>query len=178
MSPRGTPSNLFRESIREFRIYNQGSWARYPRMDRDRFGVYVWKIGAKGCFKWVYTWEWKPTVPPNWHPSFMYTVPAPDGPLPTTGWEAVREGIDDIRYIQTLSKLIEKAKKSGKPEAVRAAADAEKELNGILDNVKVRWEEREAYIHGTPSATYNANRRKVADSIIKLQGLLLGRHSR
>jgi hypothetical protein len=45
---------------------------------------------------------------PGWH----YALPAPDGPLATLGLEAIRQGIDDARYVALLKKV--------NPSAVKA----------------------------------------------------------
>ena len=112
----------------------------------------------------------------------MYVVPAPDGPIPTVAWEAVREGIDDMKYLTALSKLIDKASASGSREAVAAAAGARLCRESILAPVPMalprnRSEEaeRSRYFGETPMGTYDANRRKVARHIVRLQELLAAR---
>ncbi len=53
---------------------------------------------------------------------FAYAVPDPDDPaamIPTRHWEAFREGVDDMRYLRTLERLVEQH--AGTPQADRAA---------------------------------------------------------
>jgi len=163
----------------EFWVYNRSGIGKCPNFDRDRWGVFAAKAGYKGCMTWVYTWWTKPSLPSSF---FMYVVPAPDGPIPTVAWEAVREGIDDMKYLTALSKLIDKASASGSREAVAAAAGARLCRESILAPVPMalprnRSEEaeRSRYFGETPMGTYDANRRKVARHIVRLQELLAAR---
>ena len=90
-------------------------------MDRYYFGVWAWVSGVRGCSHWAYF---------DAEPKLSYIYPDPDkGPIPTIGWEAVREGIDDFRYLSTLKRLAEKAKSIGK-------ADLVKEAEKIFEEVK------------------------------------------
>ncbi len=153
---------------------NQGGWGRDPKLDRYCWGLLNWKVQYKGCFHWVYTWWIEPKVPPFWHPSFVYVVPAPDGPLPTRAWEAVREGIDDIRYLTTLNLLMEKAKTSGKKELIQATEEIQEKIDKILATVPVEWKDREK-VSTTPSRDWDLQRWEIARSILKLEGLLSGK---
>ena len=153
----------------EFWIYNHGGWGRFNKTDRMNRGIYAWKTGAKGNYDWVYTWWIEPKVPPSWHPSFVYVVPAPDGPLPTVAWEGIREGIDDLRYIYTLDRLIQKAKASGSEGLKAKAAKAETDLNEIMKDAPFEWEDRGIYLEKTLSANFDLNRWKVANDIIELE---------
>ena len=63
----------------------------------------------------------------------------PDGtPVPVALWEGFREGYDDYRYIYTLRQVIAEAKAGGRPAAVKAAAQAEKELQFVWDSIRVQ----------------------------------------
>jgi hypothetical protein len=55
--------------------------------------------------------------------SVCYTYPTVDGVVGTLQWEAVREGIDDMRYLATLRATIEAARRSGNEQA-KAYAEA------------------------------------------------------
>ncbi|MBI4242964.1 MAG: DUF4091 domain-containing protein [Planctomycetes bacterium] len=156
----------------DFWIYNVGSWGRSPRMDRLAWGLFTWKTEAKGVFHWVYTWWIEPKVPPSSHPSFVYVIPGPDGPIPTLAWEAVREGIDDVKYIYTLTHLIQKAKSSQNPELIKEAGKAEEELNKILYDVPVEFHYRVSYLDKTPSETFDVYRFKIAGWITMLQKII------
>ena len=62
--------------------------------------------------------------------AFVWCVP--EGPIPSVGWEAAREGIDDHRYLRTLRELIAKAEAAGKGAA---AQQAMKFLKGLRDRI-------------------------------------------
>ena len=43
----------------------------------------------------------------------MVTLPSKEGPIPTLNYEAMREGIDDLRYLELLDKLISELEANG-----------------------------------------------------------------
>lgn len=83
-------------------------------MGRDRycartyFGIWGWKVGARGLTAWTY----------------------PGGR--SLQFELVREGIDDFKYLALLEKLIKE--KRGSEEA---RAEAQKFLDGLSDSIKL-----------------------------------------
>jgi len=110
----------------------------------------------------------------------------------------MREGIDDLRYIQTLERLIASASRSGRPDVRQAAGRAQQRLARILQSFKFTWakewdrphtpercdsswdvsEERDGmkiaggkfiYRNGWDFADYDRARRAIAQEIIKLQ---------
>ena len=74
--------------------------------DRYFFGVWAWVSGVTGCAHWTYFAQD--------HLSYVY--PTKDELIPSIGWEAVREGIDDYRYLYTLKTWVEKARAAGRPD--------------------------------------------------------------
>ncbi len=54
-----------------------------------------------------------------------WVFPGADGPLNSPGWEAMREGIEDGKYIYTLETLIDQAKNSGNTGQIATAANAQ-----------------------------------------------------
>ncbi len=83
-----------------------------PETDRYYFGIWAWVSGVKGCCHWAYFDGW---------PRFSYVYPTADEIISTIGWESVREGIDDYRYLFTLKKLTEKARAAGKTDLTAAS---------------------------------------------------------
>jgi len=79
--------------------------------DRYYFGVWAWVSGVKGCSHWAYFAQ----------PHLSYAYPTEDELIPSIGWEAVREGIDDYRYLSTLKRLADKARAAGKKQLVERA---------------------------------------------------------
>lgn len=66
------------------------------------------------------------------------TYPAPDGgpPLvPTLQWEGIREGIDDLRYLQNLRSAIADLRATKGRNELYVADRAERELTQLLDRV-------------------------------------------
>ena len=88
--------------------------------NRYYFGVWAWVSGVKGCSHWAY-FDNKPRL--------SYVYPSDDELIPTIGWESVREGIDDYRYLSTLKRLADKARASDKNPLAKRADE-------ILDQVK------------------------------------------
>ena len=105
---------------------------------RYYFGLWGWRMGLKGCSLWAYSDIGNPGGIKDWkyiteHRSdieldFSFIYPMPEGPVPSIGWEAVREGIDDRKYIVTLTNLIEKARAAGHTKAAAEASGTLKEI--------------------------------------------------
>ena len=113
--------------------------------------------------------------------SFVY--PLATGPVPSVGWEAIREGIDDHKYISTLTRMIQKAKAAGHKEAAQRAA---KILKEITDKIRVTalgeatragrasgWRSGGLFDRPSPQAEiakddYNKFRYAIAGEIMKL----------
>jgi hypothetical protein len=88
-------------------------------MDRYYYGIWAWVAGAKGCGHWAYYCQ----------PHLSYVYPTKNELIPSIGWEGVREGVDDYRYLATLRQLAEKARSSGKAGLAKGA-------DKIFDEVK------------------------------------------
>lgn len=91
-------------------IYNGGSAAGPdPATERFFFGFYAWPLGARGVFQWAYQWpegdpvDDRDAFPRDW----CYTYPTDSDPCaPTLQWEAVREGVLDLRYLQAAAAIV------------------------------------------------------------------------
>ena len=118
--------------------YTLGVWFRTTRSDNN--GVFL----VKGCALWAYSdwqnpagkldWDYIGENLENMDIPFSFVFPAPEGPMPSVGWEGVREGVDDHKYMSTLAGLIEKAEAGGHAEAAQRAAGR---LQEITDTVRV-----------------------------------------
>ena len=51
----------------------------------------------------------------------------------------MREGLDDLRYVQTLEKLIASASRSSSPDTRQAAQRAQRKLDRILESFRFTW---------------------------------------
>ena len=63
---------------------------------------------------------------PNYHlkgKDMCVACPSKEGPIPTLGWEAMREGVDDVRYLTTLADLIKKEKDPNKAQKAKKVMD-------------------------------------------------------
>ncbi len=111
--------------------------------DRYYFGVWAWVSGVKGCAHWVYFAQ----------PHLSYVYPTEDDLIPTIGWEAVREGIDDYRYLSTLKRLADKARAAGKKQLVRRADKIFAEVKKMvtMDNYGAAY--HKAMVSGVAMAT-------------------------
>jgi hypothetical protein len=104
---------------KELWVYDCSLSPVHAEMNRYYFGIWAWTAGVKGCSHWAYFAQ----------PYLSYAYPTEDELVPTIGWESVREGIDDYRYLATLKRLADKARAAGKKQAARQADE-------ILEQVK------------------------------------------
>jgi hypothetical protein len=86
-------------------------------------------------------------------------------PIPTITLAAYREGIDDLRYINTLEAAIARCKKEDiKPAEVAAAEDLLKQLGEKLDSLRILPKMAQAF----EPKDYNEMRYKIAKAISNL----------
>ena len=95
-------------------LYNCGA-------NRLAFGLLTWQNNALGNsqFWWGAASLGNPTTE---FAASSCAVYSKDGPVDTTNWEQIREGVDDYRYIMTLEKAIAACTKPGAPEIASAKA--------------------------------------------------------
>lgn len=145
---------------------------------RFPFGFFFWKMamyGVKGKVEWYYNLD-------NRSGSVVRTEGT--SIWPTLEYERSREGIDDLKYLCLLEKLIARANSIGKASAERKRAEAL--LKRIADSIADDWT---AYTHGgerfpadgmaamSSERTINVSelnsiRRALADHIVMLQEAL------
>ena len=102
-----------------------------PSVERFRYGILTRQAGLDGACPYAYRHvfqsdnpyydESQGAVNPAQNRNMMYTYPAQAGPVPTLHWEAVREGIDDVRYLTTLAHWVDKLDELPDIPAVRQA---------------------------------------------------------
>ncbi len=160
---------------------------------RFYFGWYCWKAGIKGSALWAYS-DPGSTGGDGWQKAlknlsatelhYAFVCPTADDLIPTIGWEAVREGIDDHRYLATLRQAIERCRKGGRP---KAAATGQGVLDAVTSEITLTGYragilggkasphrlgthyDRVSPQRDLPKAGYNRWRRRLADAIIALQ---------
>ena len=147
----------------------------YPDVMRFKAGFFFWKTGATGQYYWAYQ-------SPRGNPyddldgiDWCAAYPGEDGPIPTIEWEALREGIDDFRYVYALERAIAKARESGSAEARPIAEEASRLLNELRDDIVSdlnEYERRKLNFHTDsvwPAEKYDNWRRRIAQMVVRLQ---------
>ena len=138
-------------------------------------GFYFWKMRARMHMQWVYSTGLVDPYNPFdsvYETDLTVAYPSLDGPVPTISMETLRAAMDDYRYCHSLSQLIDKAKASGKAEAVAQSAKAQDALNAVVGMIRpdYLWYTKEGSF---PSPdVYDKLRWKVAQQIMKLNGIL------
>ncbi|MCX7706184.1 MAG: DUF4091 domain-containing protein [bacterium] len=101
-------------------IWNPTGGREDSDLARRHHGLLLWKTGCDGVMEVWYSLDsgWmeaacgKTGLGGDGQQNLVYRTAT--GIIDTIQWEGYREGIDDLRYIATLEKLIEKAKKTGR----------------------------------------------------------------
>lgn len=145
-------------------------------------GFFLWRSKATGCWAWTFMRQHaKSQDPYNDFDGFssereikdmmiVYPAIAPDvGFTPTLQWEGIRKGIDDYRYLYTLSEYIQKAKDSGQSKLVEQAGQIEKQLNQMIDSLPWQHAQRNQYPTGAiTNSDMEKYRKHITDWIILL----------
>lgn len=85
------------------------------------FGFGAWRWEVDGVVPWTYQMSQGSNGNPFTvldGPEVMVAYPGVNGPIPTPTWEAIRDGINDYKYMYQLQKLISAEKAKGNPAAV------------------------------------------------------------
>jgi hypothetical protein len=149
----------------------------YPDVMRFKAGFFFWKTGATGQYYWAYQY-------PRGNPyveldgiDWCAAYPGDDGPIPTIEWEALREGIDDFRYVYTLERAIDGARRLQSAEALRAAKEAERLLNQLREDIVAdlhEYDRQGVNFHTNsiwPTATYDDWRGRIAEMIVRVHSV-------
>jgi hypothetical protein len=145
-------------------------------------GLYLWQAPLRGHIPWMY---YSTSGDPfddtdGTGADFAYAAPARDDPtvlIPTLHYEAMRQGVDDARYIYTLKELI--AQQQGKrPQEAAAGQKVLDEIAAALPKIPddLQGIEQESPWLVAISAKftgeeYDKLRWRVAEAILKLQGM-------
>ena len=146
----------------------------YPAVMRLKGGFFFWKSGATGQYYWAYQY-------PKGNPcddldgvDWCAAYPGDAGPIPTIQWEALREGIDDFRYVVTLQRSIDKLRENTSPEAKRLAKEAQSLLDELRESIVAdlaEYDRREINFHTDsiwPVESYDRWRRRIAEMIVRI----------
>lgn len=164
------PGEKKRESDRKVCEYNNTAiQSLNPAYSRYIYGYYTWRQNLDGMSSWGPGTTQNSRGDPfedldSQFSDWFIFFPHPGGPLPTPNWEAVREGIDDIRYIYQLEKLCGQ-KSAEHPEEVAMAEQFLDEIRGMCD-----FDDREIiddFGDWTPER-FDSLRKQVVSWVIKL----------
>ena len=141
----------------------------FPLLYRALTGLYNTRCGYQGTAPWAY--QDYPDARLYTEPAHAVTYPDSTGrPIPTLRWEAMRDGIDDVRYLQALDRAIAAAEArvaEGDPPAELTAAleqarQTRQECYGSIDG---RWFH---YLGGLMPGDLDQVRGRLADAIMAL----------
>ena len=104
-----------------------------PSIYRKNYGIRLWQQNYDGAMDYAYQ-DGFGSVWNDFDSKFFrdhnFTYPTVNGVIDTIAWEGFREGVDDVRYINTLERKISLAYSSGnekKFKAVQVIADVDKQ---------------------------------------------------
>jgi len=128
-----------------------------------------------GDFREDYHWYPKGGFPGYIEPHYSYVFPAADGLLPSPALEAMREGVTDSRYMETLKNLLAAAGRSGSADARKYAAAMGDEFRSLLapfasfnstgNNRGTQW------LGETSPEAFDVARYRIARMIVKLRAV-------
>jgi hypothetical protein len=121
--------------------YNFDTTGWHPESMRFAFGFYIFATGADGIIEWAYAGS-GPSAYDDFKgktgtTTFFYPKTDDEQGGPSIGWEGVREGVDDFRYVYTLQQLIARCETSEDERVRREATAAKKTLQEIADSVDI-----------------------------------------
>ena len=134
-------------------IYNVDSEGWLPEADRWSRGLYLWNMGLHGVYNWAYRHAYGSYYDDfdaeNGENVHVYPPEHHHQGGPGTGWEVSREGIDDLKYLVLLERLIIKGQSAGGLAAKRAK-EAAAQLQRLRDDLdsntdasrgRARWDQ-------------------------------------
>ena len=98
-------------------------------------GFILEKSGCTGVMPWAYMSSSRDPYNDFDGKDMCIAYPSKEEPIPTLAWEAIREGVDDVRYLTTLKELIKKQKDTRKVQR------AKKVISEIMDKISLNVSE-------------------------------------
>jgi hypothetical protein len=97
--------------------HNPQSGPENPLLFRRNYGVTLWQTGYDGAMIYAYQdaggngaiWNDFDQHPTRGH---NLTYPTINGVVDTLAWEGLREGIDDVRYLETLARIVDRGRRA------------------------------------------------------------------
>jgi len=130
-------------------------------------GFFFWRTGATALYYWHHQYV---CGSPNTDfdsraRDWCAVYPGPSGPLSTVAWEGVREGIDDLRYIELLKKTMSESKDAD------AVAEAKRALEGIKQAIDPEGPNFKDTLKAMKSGQMDRFRADIVRCICRLKGL-------
>lgn len=104
--------------------FPQANWET-PETFRRHYGIRLWQAGYDVEMTYAYQHGfghiWNDFDGPGSHKDYNFAYPTVGGVVDTLCFEGLREAVDDTRYVATLFRVVEEARKN---LATRAKADA------------------------------------------------------
>lgn len=105
-----------------------------PSIYRKNYGIRLWQQNYDGAMDYAYQdgfgSVWNDFDDKNFR-DHNFTYPTINGVIDTIAWEGFREGVDDVRYINTLEKRIALAFSSGDAAKIKSADEANIYLSNL-----------------------------------------------
>ena len=127
-----------------------------PLTYRRNFGLYLWKAGFDGACNFAYQFDMGGNIWDDFdkaagtYRDHVFAYPTINGVVDTIQWEGWREGVDDVRYLTTLLKILEEAKKKNyKLTLIKETEKWLKNINLRDDLQKIRYEMAQRIINLT-----------------------------
>lgn len=147
----------------------------FPLWYRGLTGLYNTACGYLGVAPWAYQ-DFPDNRLYNGEDS-PHAIAYPDesgDPIPTLRWEAMREGIDDVRYMQALDRAIAAAQERlNRPNPPAGLADALAKAREVrktrFESISGRWFE---YLNRLQPEALDTTRREMAEATVSLNQLL------
>jgi hypothetical protein len=145
----------------------------FPLLYRALSGLYNTRCGYQGTAPWAYQ-DYPST---RLYTESAHAVAYPDAagrPIPTLRWEALRDGIDDVRYLQALDRTIAVAKArnvqdNSAADLAAALAHAQQTRKKCYESIGGRWFH---YTGGLLPGDLDRVRRRLADAAVALSHAL------
>jgi hypothetical protein len=131
------------------------------------FGFGAWRLGVDGVVPWTFQMSQGCNGNPFTvldGPEVMVAYPGVKGPIPTPTWEAIREGINDYKYIYLLKRLISVAKGGGNAKANLI----EQKLQQFKQDLGQAPGEEECEFGDWPPESFSKRRKQIVEWALEL----------
>jgi hypothetical protein len=92
-----------------YSYHNPQSGPENPALFRTRYGIQLWQAGFDGAMIYAYQHSMGSIWNDFDHATYrdhVLAYPTANGVIDTIAWEGLREGIDDVRYLSTLERMV------------------------------------------------------------------------